>query len=286
MAIEPVNWRTRSRSLSTADHTLVMGVVNVTPDSFSDGGRWDTLETAIARGLELVAAGADIVDVGGESTRPGAQPVDSVEERARVIPVVEALVAEGVVVSVDTSKPDVADAAIVAGAEIVNDVTGLADKRMLEVCADGGVGVVVMHMQGEPRTMQIDPTYDDVVVDVATFLADHASKAVEAGIEPDHIVVDPGIGFGKAFDHNLALLGNLERIGGRFPVLVGTSRKRFLGEILDRAGRPSAPDDRDVATAATVALAIAHGASIVRVHDVATAVDAARTSDAIVRARP
>ncbi|MEN8113823.1 MAG: dihydropteroate synthase [Actinomycetota bacterium] len=283
MGFEPVTWRTKSRVLTTDDHTLVMGIVNVTPDSFSDGGRWDTVDTAIARGLELVATGADIVDIGGESTRPGAVPVDSIEERARVIPVVEALASEGVVVSIDTSKPEVAAAAIDSGAEIVNDVTGLSSESMLEVCGAGGVGVVIMHMQGDPRSMQIDPTYVDVVVDVAAFLGDRAAGAVDAGIGRDRIVVDPGIGFGKTFEHNLALLRSLERLGGGFPLLVGASRKRFLGEILDRAGRPSSPEDRDTATAATVALAVAHGASIVRVHDVTSAIDAARTADAIVR---
>jgi dihydropteroate synthase len=286
MSVAPVTWRTRHAVLSTADHTLVMGIVNVTPDSFSDGGTWENVDAAIRRGRELLAAGADIIDVGGESTRPGAEGVPVDEEIRRVVPVVEGLAAYGAVVSVDTSKPEVAAAAIVAGAGIVNDVTGLADDAMRGICAGGEVGVVIMHMRGSPRTMQADPRYEDVVADVASFLADRAGMALDAGIGRDRIVVDPGIGFGKTFDHNLALLGDLDAIGGGFPVLVGTSRKRFLGEVLDRAGRPSEPGDRDIATAATVALAVAGGASIVRVHDVASAVDSARTADAIVRAQP
>jgi dihydropteroate synthase len=276
-------WDLRTRALDTGDHTLVMGVVNPTPDSFSDGGRWTEPGAATRRGFRIWDEGADVIDVGGESTRPGAQPVNVDEELARVIPVVEALAAHGIVVSVDTSKPDVARAAIDAGAEIVNDVTGLGDPAMIELCAATGVGVVIMHMQGEPRTMQQDPTYGDVVADVADFLSDRTASAVDGGVERSRIVVDPGIGFGKTFEHNLALLANIGELGSGRPVLIGASRKRFLGTILERAGRPHAPDDRDTATAATVALAIAAGAALVRVHNVAGAVDAARTADAIVR---
>ncbi len=260
-----------------------MGVVNPTPDSFSDGGRWTEPGAAARRGYQIWDDGADIVDVGGESTRPGARPVGVREELDRVIPVVEALAAQGVVVSIDTSKPDVARAAIDAGAEIVNDVTGLADPAMIELCAATDVGVVIMHMQGEPRTMQHHPVYDDVVADVAAFLSERTNRAVRGGVDRSRIVVDPGIGFGKAFEHNLALLASIDRLGNGRPVLVGTSRKRFLGTILERAGRPHTPDDRDIATAATVALAIAAGAGAVRVHNVGGAVDAARTADAIVR---
>jgi len=262
-----------------------MGIVNVTPDSFSDGGRSFDADDAIRHGLTLGRLGADIIDVGGESTRPGAAPVAAVDEIARVLPVVEALSGAGLVVSIDTTKAYVATAAITAGAEIVNDVTGLADRAMADVCADSGVGVVVMHMQGDPRTMQHDPTYGDVVAEVSDFLEARVAVAVNAGIAPSRVVVDPGIGFGKTFDHNLALLEGLDRIGGERPILVGTSRKRFLGVILDRAGLPSSPQDRDVATGATLALAIAKGASVVRVHDVGSAVAVARTADAIVRVR-
>lgn len=283
MTISPITWNLRSRSLTTADHTLVMGVVNTTPDSFSDGGRWAEPDGAIRRGLQLWDDGADLVDVGGESTRPGAQPVSAQEERARVIPVIEELAARGIIVSVDTSKPEVAAAAIAAGAEIVNDVTGLGSPEMVDLCEETGVGVVIMHMQGEPRTMQADPAYDDVVADVAAFLRDRTAAAVERGVEPSRIVVDPGIGFGKTFQHNLALLAGIGDLGNGHPILIGASRKRFLGTILERADRPSEPDDRDMATAATVALAVAGGAAVVRVHNVAGAVDAARTTDAIVR---
>ncbi|MEA3501797.1 MAG: dihydropteroate synthase, partial [Actinomycetota bacterium] len=253
--------------------------------SFSDGGRWSDPAAAINRGRELAASGADVVDVGGESTRPGAEPVDVTHELARVVPVVEALAGEGVVVSIDTSKPEVAEAAISAGAEIVNDVTGLSEPAIVEICAASGVGIVVMHMLGEPRTMQIAPSYSDVVDEVAEFLRRRTDAAIASGVDASRIVVDPGIGFGKTIDHNLALLNGIDRIGGGRPVLVGASRKRFLGTILERAGRPSTPADRDVATAATVALAVERGAAILRVHDVAGAVDAARTADAIVRSR-
>jgi len=285
VAFEPITWNLRTRSLTTADHTLVMGILNVTPDSFSDGGRWFDPDAAIDQARKLAALGADIIDVGGESTRPGSVPVDAVEERARVLPVIEALSSEGLVASIDTSKPSVARAAIDAGAEIVNDVTGLSDPAMIEICSESGVGVVIMHMLGDPRTMQIEPSYDDVVTDIAGFLESRVGMVAEAGVDVSRIVVDPGIGFGKTMEHNLALLNGIERIGGQRPVLVGASRKAFLGTILDRAGRPSSPESRDIATAATTALAIANGAAIVRVHDVASAVDVGRTADAIVRVR-
>ena len=283
VSFRPITWKLRTRSLTTEDHTLVMGVVNTTPDSFSDGGRWIEPAEAIRHGLRLWGDGADIVDVGGESTRPGAEPVGTDDEIDRVIPVIEALASHGIVVSIDTTKPQVAEAAIGAGAEIVNDVTGLTDPEMMALCATTRVGAVIMHMQGEPRTMQVDPTYDDVVAEVGQYLDDRTAAAVASGIDPAGIVVDPGIGFGKTFEHNLALLAGIDRFGGDRPVLIGTSRKRFLATILDRAGRVSDPEDRDSATLATVALAIAGGASIVRVHNVAGAADAARTADAIVR---
>ena len=261
-----------------------MGIVNATPDSFSDGGAFADAEAAVAHGLGLVAAGADIVDVGGESTRPGAASVSATEEVARALPVIEGLVAAGAVVSIDTTKAEVAHAAIVAGAEIVNDVNGLRSPGMLDVCVSSGAGVVIVHMLGRPRTMQAKPEYDDVVVEVGAFLRERAGTATGAGIDPDRICIDPGIGFGKTLDHNLALLSNLALLVDEgFPVLVGTSRKSFLGTILERGGvRPSA-NERGAATVATVALAIASGAAVVRVHDVAPAVDAARVADAILR---
>ena len=284
MPFEPITWQLRTRTLDTEDHTLIMGILNVTPDSFSDGGMWETPETAVKRGRSLAESGADIVDVGGESNRPGAQPVEASLEIDRVAPVIEKLSGDGIVVSVDTSKPEVVVAAVGAGAEIVNDITGLADPEMIPLCATTGVGVVIMHMQGTPDNMQDSPRYDDVVAEVAEFLAERSQMAIEGGIGPAAVVVDPGIGFGKTATHNLRLLASLDEVGLGRPMLVGTSRKAFLGSILDKAGRPSQPTDRDVATAASVSLAISSGAAIVRVHDVGMALEASRTADAIVRA--
>lgn len=286
-----MGWRIRHRELSLDEHTLVMGIVNVTPDSFSDGGTHVgggvvDVPSAVAHGLELVAAGCDIVDVGGESTRPGAEPVPAAEEIDRVVPVVEGLAAAGAVVSVDTSKADVAAAALDAGAAIVNDVTALGDPGMAAIVADSGAGVVLMHMQGEPRTMQVAPRYGDVVAEVAAYLGARADAALAAGIAPEAVCVDPGIGFGKTVGHNLELLAELDRLTMLgYPVLVGASRKRFIAATLEAAGIADPPpaELRDPATMATVALAIAHGASVVRVHDGAGGVQAARVADAIVR---
>ena len=278
-------WTIRDRVLSSGDHTLIMGIVNATPDSFSDGGRYSAVEAAVAHGLSMWNQGADIVDVGGESTRPGAEPVSEVEEMSRVVPVVRDLVAQGVVVSVDTMKAAVAGAAIAAGAHIINDVTALADPEMAGVCAASGVGVVLMHMQGDPQTMQASPEYSDVVAEVALFLEDRADRAVGSGVDATRICVDPGIGFGKTFDHNLELLNGVARLANiGYPILIGTSRKGFLGNILQDAGFPTAAEQRDPATAATVALAVVGGASVVRVHNVGHALQAARTADAMVRA--
>lgn len=278
-------WTIRDRVLSPDDHTLIMGIVNVTPDSFSDGGRYAAVEAAVAHGLSMWNQGADVVDVGGESTRPGAEPVSAIEEMSRVVPIVRDLADEGVVVSVDTMKAEVASAAVGAGAHIINDVSALTDPEMADVCAATGAGVVLMHMQGEPRTMQDDPHYDDVVPEVASFLENRADHAVRAGIARSRICVDPGIGFGKTFDHNLDLLNGVDRLGAiGYPVLIGTSRKGFLGAILQDADYPASADQRDPATAATVALAVVGGASVVRVHNVGHALQAARTADAMVRA--
>lgn len=255
---------------------MVMGVVNVTPDSFSDGGRHADPESAVAHGLALVAAGADIIDVGGESTRPGATPVDAAEEVARVLPVVERLVsATDVAISVDTTKAAVADAALGAGARIVNDVSaGTVDDEMLPTVAGHGAAYVAMHMLGTPRTMQEDPRYDDVVAEVTEYLAERLVAAREAGIEPGALAADPGIGFGKTVEHNLELLagaGALRRALG-VPLVVGTSRKRFIGEVLRRAtGGEYGPDEREHGTLATVAWLAEAGVDIVRVHDVARA---------------
>jgi dihydropteroate synthase len=280
----PVEWRLRSRTLTTADHTLVMGILNVTPDSFSDGGRHASVEDAVQAGLAMAAAGADIVDVGGESTRPGSEPVTVEEEMTRVVPVVAELSAAGVVVSVDTSKPEVVAAGVEAGAEIVNDVSALEAHGMVEICVELEPAVVLMHKQGTPATMQVGPRYDDVVADVGRYLDERAADVERCGVDPQRICVDPGIGFGKTLYHNLRLLAEMSALtaAGR-PVLVGTSRKAFIGKVLDAAGRPTPPERRDAATVATTALAIASGAAVVRVHDVPATVDSARIADAIVR---
>ena len=245
-----------------------MGVLNVTPDSFSDGGCWLEHGAAVARGMELVAQGADIVDVGGESTRPGAVPVDEHEELRRVLPVVAAL-SPHVRVSVDTRKAAVAEAAVDAGATLVNDVSA----SLSGVAAAAGVGWVAMHMQGEPQGMQSDPRYDDVVSEVGSFLVSRAEEARAQGVE--EVWIDPGIGFGKTPGHNLSLLKHLERlVASGFPVLVGTSRKSFLGRL--GSGRDTAVDDRFEESLATAVWAMAQGASMVRVHDVAPTAQAAR----------
>jgi len=249
-----------------------MGVVNVTPDSFSDGGRYLDQDVAIAHGRRLVAEGADLIDVGGESTRPGADPVDPGEEARRVIPVVSALV--GVTrVSIDTRHPEVAEAAVAAGATLINDVSA----SLHEVAAAHRVGFVAMHMLGDPRTMQREPVYDDVVADVAAFLVARAEAARDAGV--DEVWIDPGIGFGKTVAHNLALLAHLDTlVATGWPVLVATSRKRFLGVLLaasDGVGEVGT-DDRLEGSLATAVWAMQAGAGMVRVHEVAATAQAAR----------
>jgi dihydropteroate synthase len=245
-----------------------MGVLNVTPDSFSDGGRWLDPAAAVAHGLRMVAEGADVVDVGGESTRPGAEPVPADEELRRVLPVVEAL-SPHVRVSIDTRKAEVAEAAIAAGATLVNDVSAALAPV---AAATAGVGWVAMHMRGDPRTMQEAPAYADVVAEVRDFLVDRASAA---GV--DEVWIDPGIGFGKTMEHNLTLLAHLdELVATGFPVVVGTSRKSFLGRLTATFdGRPAPVHDRVEASVATAAWALAQGAAMVRVHDVAQTVAAA-----------
>src|SRR5436305_6600780 len=242
----------------------LMGVVNVTPDSFSDGGLYLDPEAAIAHGLELAEAGAEILDVGGESTRPGADPVGEEEELRRVVPVIRGL--RGSRISVDTSKAAVAAAALDAGAEIVNDVTALrGDPDMAPLCAERGATVVLMHMLGEPRTMQEDPRYEDVVAEVKAFLAERLQAAVAAGIDEERVWLDPGIGFGKTGAHNMELLrrlGDLRELGR--PLVVGTSRKSFIGKV---DGSPA--DQRLGGTIASSVLAAAEGADVLRVHDVA-----------------
>jgi dihydropteroate synthase len=248
---------------------LVMGVLNVTPDSFSDGGRYASPAAAVEHGRRLVAEGADWVDVGGESTRPGAAPVDEQEELRRVVPVIEALAAAGVPVSVDTRKAGVARAAAGAGARLLNDVSA----SLWPVAAELGLPWAAMHARGEPATMQDDPRYDDVVAEVQAFLVERAETALAAGVP--EVWIDPGIGFGKTADHNLALLAHLDAfVATGHPVLVGTSRKRFLGELLAAADGAAAvvpTDDRLEGSLATATWALACGAAMVRVHDVRAA---------------
>ncbi len=255
-----------------------MGVVNVTPDSFSDGGLYLDPEAAVVHGVELVGDGAAILDVGGESTRPGAEPVPEAEELARVLPVVEGLAGAGAEISVDTAKAAVAAAALAAGATIVNDVTALrGDPEMAAVCAAAGAGVVLMHMVGTPRTMQRQPSYDDVVDEVRAFLAERVEAALAAGVAEERIWVDPGIGFGKTAAHNFELLrrlGELRELGR--PIVVGTSRKSFLA-----TGDGAAADQRRGGTVASSVLAAAEGADVLRVHDVAELAQALAVTAAV-----
>jgi len=259
-----------------------MGIVNVTPDSFSDGGEWFEREAAIAHGRRLAEEGAGILDVGGESTRPYSDPVPLDEERARVVPVIEALAGTGAQLSVDTMKLEVARDAIAAGATFVNDVTAFRHAPALAaLVAEQGCDCCLMHMLGDPRTMQVDPRYDDVVSEVKAFLEDRAAFAVSEGVAPERIALDPGIGFGKTVEHNLELLRRLDEIVALgFPVMVGTSRKAFLGRL---AGRED-PHDRVAATVATNVLALERGATLFRVHDVAATADALTVAAATLRA--
>jgi dihydropteroate synthase len=261
----------------------VMGIVNVTPDSFSDGGDHLDHSVAIAAGLVMVEDGAAIVDVGGESTRPGSERVSADEELARILPVVAGLVEGGAIVSVDTAKAEVALGCIAAGAHIVNDVTAFSDPAMVDVCADGGVGVVAMHMLGTPTTMQHDPFYRDVVSEVGEFLDRRCKVAIDGGIEGDAIAIDPGIGFGKTFAHNIDLMRHLEAFtSGSHPVVLGASRKGFLGTILEGSRGVTHAKERDGATAATVALGVLAGVSVLRVHNVPLAADVAAAANAMV----
>lgn len=274
-------WRCGARELVCGERTLVMGILNVTPDSFSDGGLFLDPDAAVARARRMVEEGADIVDVGGESTRPGSDPVPPEEERKRVLPVIEALAPElDVPISVDTRRAEVAAAAVEAGASIVNDVTAGADPGMFSVVREAGAGMVLMHMKGEPKTMQRDPRYDDVVAEVRGFLEGRLEAALLAGIEADRLCIDPGIGFGKTLEHNLLLLRHVDALFdlGR-PVLVGPSRKSFIGALLDLP-----PDQRVEGTLGAISWLAARGVHVVRVHDVREAVRALRVVDAIARA--
>jgi dihydropteroate synthase len=259
-----------------------MGVLNVTPDSFSDGGVFDSVDAAVARGIGMTAEGADIIDVGGESTRPGAERVSAAEQKERVLPVIEALrrvLPAHIPISIDTTRADVAAAALDAGAMVLNDVSaGRDDPGMFELAAARDVPIVLMHMQGSPATMQDDPQYRNVVEEVLDFLVNRAEAAISLGVQPDAIIVDPGIGFGKQQIHNLQLLAGLQRLAAcGYPVLLGTSRKRFLRTIC----RKDSPTELAAATAATTALGVAAGVRLFRVHDVKANRDAADVAWAI-----
>jgi dihydropteroate synthase len=257
---------------------VVMGILNVTPDSFSDGGTHPDHDSALAAACDMVAAGAGIIDVGGESTRPGSAPVDAVEEAERVIGVVRSLSKRGTCVSVDTRHAEVAVAALAAGAAIVNDVSGFSDPAMVRAAVGSDAGLVVMHMRGEPRTMQADPVYDDVVAEVVEYLATRAGELVAAGVAPERISLDPGLGFGKTTAHDVELLRRLDELEALgFPVLVGASRKRFIGEITG----VTEPRERVAGSIAVALDAVAKGATVVRVHDVAQTVQALAVARAI-----
>jgi dihydropteroate synthase len=273
-------WKIAGHGIDLSRHGMIMGVLNVTPDSFSDGGKFFSSEAAIAQGEQMARDGAQIIDVGGESTRPGAQPTSADEELGRVLPVIKKLREKvSAFISIDTSKAEVAHAALRAGASIVNDVTGgRGDGEMLPLVGKKKAAFIVMHMQGEPRTMQIDPHYDDVVAEVADFFRQQYERVIQSGIDPMAIAFDPGIGFGKTLEHNLELLGNLEALrvqGG--PLVVGVSRKGFLGKIMESKEM----SDRFAPTIALTALLRAQGANILRVHDVKENAAALRVADAV-----
>jgi dihydropteroate synthase len=278
----------RSRTLVLGERTLVMGVLNVTPDSFSDGGKFFSVSRAVEAALEMQRAGADVVDIGAESTRPGSMGISAAEEIGRLLPVLEALRGRlKIPISVDTQKSCVAEMALGAGAEILNDVSGLKnDARLAEIAARYGAPLILMHMRGTPDTMQKGPFARDVVQDVSAGLRRSVAVARRAGVAKSQIILDPGIGFGKSFAQNYELLAKLPalaRLG--YPLLIGTSRKGFLGRTLSGKGKPLPPDQRIWGTAATVAACILNGAHLVRVHDVAEMAQVARVADAVLVAR-
>lgn len=273
----PGVWRCGPHELALA-RPLVMGIVNVTPDSFSDGGLNHDPQAAVAAAEAMLAAGADIIDIGGESTRPGAEEVAPERELERVLPVVRSLSAAGAVVSIDTRRADVASACVAAGARIINDVSGFRHPAMVAVAAGSGAGLVVMHMRGEPRTMQEEPRYDDVVAEVAAYLSAQADHLKAAGVSEDRIALDPGIGFGKTTTHNLELLRHLDDLAMLgYPVVVGASRKRFIGEITG----VTEPRARLAGSIAAAIASVERGAAVVRVHDVADTIAALALTRAI-----
>jgi dihydropteroate synthase len=273
-------WKIAGREIDLARRALIMGVVNVTPDSFSDGGKFFDPQKAGEHTRRLIAEGADMIDIGGESTRPGSVPVTTDEERARVLPVLEALRSETakVFLSIDTSKPAVARAALEAGASVVNDVSGARDDEMCRLVAERRCALIIMHMQGEPRTMQSQPHYDDVVAEIAVFFRQQFERAISFGIDPMAMAFDPGIGFGKTFEHNLELLRNLERLRVHDrPLVVGVSRKGFLSKMMNSTQMK----DRLAPTVALTALLRERGADVLRVHDVKPNVSALRVTEAL-----
>ena len=276
-------WKIAGRTVDLSEHAFIMGVLNVTPDSFSDGGEFFTAEKAIEQGKRMAAEGAQIIDVGGESTRPGAEAISAEEEMARVLPVIRKLREDvSTFISIDTSKADVARAALEAGASIINDVTGgRADPKMMPLAAESGAGFIVMHMQGTPRTMQAAPHYDDVVSEVANFFRQQYARALECGIDSMAIAFDPGIGFGKTVGHNLSLLANLARLRvEERPIVVGVSRKSSLGKMIGS----DAMSDRLAPTIAFTAMLRERGANVLRVHDVKENVAALRVTEALLEA--
>jgi dihydropteroate synthase len=275
-----MKWRCLDRTLDLTRRGEIMGIVNVTPDSFSDGGLFATVDAAVAQAKRLVAEGAALIDIGGESTRPGAAEVDEAEELCRVLPVISRLAAEcpDTILSIDTCKPGVAAAAIAAGAKVINDVRGFRDPEMVAVAAESGAGLVVMHMSGTPRTMQSDPVYTDLHGEITGFFRDRLEALLDAGVAEESIVFDPGIGFGKTLDHNLAILRDLDRytVAGR-PILLGVSRKSFLAKVTgsDRI------EDRAWGTVAITAHAREQGIRLHRVHEVKPNLEALRMTEAI-----
>lgn len=277
-----MKWRCLDHLFDLDEHGEVMGIVNTTPDSFSDGGRFASIDSALIHARRLISEGAAIIDIGGESTRPGADEVDESEEIRRVLPILEALAAEcpGTALSIDTCKAAVARAAVAAGASIINDVTGFREAEMIAVAAETGAGLVVMHMQGTPRTMQHDPVYTDLRGEITGFFADRFAALTAAGVQPEAIIFDPGIGFGKKLEHNLAILRELDQftVEGR-PILLGVSRKSFIGKILGSDDL----DDRHWPTVAITSHAREQGIALHRVHEVKANVEALRMTEAMLR---
>jgi dihydropteroate synthase len=283
------SWQIRGRTLPIGERTLIMGILNVTPDSFTDGGQFVTVDAALAHAEQMIAEGADIIDVGGESTRPGGEPVSAEEEIQRVVPVIQALAQRTeVAISVDTTKSEVARAALVAGAAIVNDISALRfDFYIADAVARAGAGLVLMHSRGTPATMHRLPPVADIIQEVTNSLRASVKMAERRGAKRESIVIDPGIGFGKSQEQNLELIAKLDQLIAAFPdypLLIGTSRKSFIGRILaDESGTPAPAEDRLHGTIATITAAILRGAHIVRVHDVKAAIETIRVAQALQR---